>query len=181
LPSAGPQPIFPVEGRPENHRSAKPFRGICLEECAMPRFLIVDDDLVSQETLREILSAYGPCDVAADGNEALDAVREALDAGEPYDLVCLDILMPNTGGHDALRAIRRLEADRGITGSDGMKVIMTTALRDSRHCLQAFREGCESYMAKPINPTELVQQMYALGILNRDSFNNLPHAANTPA
>jgi two-component system, chemotaxis family, chemotaxis protein CheY len=145
----------------------------------MPRFLIVDDDTVSQETLREMLSSYGSCNVAVDGTEAVDAVRAALDAGEPYDLVCLDILMPNTGGHDALRAIRRLEAERGIAGSDGVRVIMTTALRDSRHCLQAFREGCESYMSKPINPTELVQQMYALGVLKRESFDDLPHSANT--
>jgi len=134
----------------------------------MPRFLIVDDDSVSCETLREILSPYGECDIEPDGEEAIGAVRAALENNTPYDLICLDILMPNTGGHDALRGIRRLEAEHGLAGSDGVKVIMTTAVRDSRHCLQAFREGCESYLAKPISATELLQQLYALGVLKEE-------------
>ncbi|MBN1589161.1 MAG: response regulator [Pirellulales bacterium] len=139
----------------------------------MPRFLIVDDDLISQEVLRDILSAYGSCDTVSDGQEAVDAVRIALENGTPYDLVCLDILMPNASGHDALQGIRRTEADHGLAGSDGVKVIMTTALRDSQHCLQSFREGCESYMAKPISATELLQQLYAMGILKRESLDQV--------
>ena len=145
----------------------------------MPRFLIVDDDQVSCEQLRDILSPHGECDVATDGEQAIESVRAALDNNTPYDMVCLDILMPNTGGHDALRGIRRMEAEHGLAGSDGVKVIMTTAVRDSRHCLQAFREGCESYLAKPIDPTELLQQMYALGVLNQESLDEVSSAANT--
>jgi two-component system, chemotaxis family, chemotaxis protein CheY len=145
----------------------------------MPRFLIVDDDSVACETLRDILSPYGACDTTMDGQEAIDAVCHALESGTPYNLVCLDILMPNTGGHDALRGIRRMEAEHGLAGADGVKVIMTTAVRDSRHCLQAFREGCESYLAKPIDPTELLQQMYALGVLKRESAGKVSSGANT--
>ncbi|HLA85765.1 MAG TPA: response regulator [Thermoguttaceae bacterium] len=145
----------------------------------MSRFLVVDDDVVSCECLRDILSPYGQCDVVADGQDAIEAVRAALEANNPYTLVCLDILMPNTGGHDALRGIRRMEADHGLAGADGVKVIMTTAVRDSRHCLQAFREGCESYLAKPINATELVQQMYALGVLDRNTSPKTPSPAGS--
>ena len=134
----------------------------------MARFLIVDDDPVSREVLNDILTPHGECDVVADGNDAVEAVRQALENDNPYSMVCLDILMPHTGGHDALRAIRRLESKHGLAASDGVKVIMTTAVRDSRHCLQAFREGCESYLAKPINATELLQQMYALGVLEQE-------------
>ena len=123
-------------------------------------------------------SPYGQCDIVGGGKEAIDAVRRAMESGAPYDLVCLDILMPNASGHDALRGIRRVEADHGLVGSDGVKVIMTTVVRDSQHCLQAFREGCESYMAKPINATELLQQMYALGVLERESFDQAPSASD---
>jgi two-component system chemotaxis response regulator CheY len=144
----------------------------------MPRFLIADDDVVSQEILRDILSPHGQCDLVSGGEEAADAVRTALQSGAPYDLVCLDILMPHTTGHDALRAIRRIEAKAGLAGSDGVKVIMTTIVRDSQHCLQAFREGCESYMAKPIDPTELLQQLYALGVLKRPTFDKTPSATD---
>jgi len=129
------------------------------------RYLIVDDDAVCRELLKDMLSPYGQCDFAYDGAEAVDAVRLAIEDGTPYDLVCLDIMMPGTSGHQALDAIRRLEARSGIHGLAGVKVIMTTALRDSKHCVQAFREGCESYVTKPINETELLGRMRELGLL----------------
>ncbi|NLE39291.1 MAG: response regulator [Pirellulaceae bacterium] len=136
----------------------------------MSKFLVVDDDPVSGQMLREILSPYGQCDVVLGGKEAIDAVRNSMANDSPYDLVCLDILMPDIGGHDVLREIRRMEAEEGVAGSTNVKVIMTTALRDSKHCLQAFREGCESYITKPVKATEMLQQMNALGVLTRESF-----------
>jgi two-component system chemotaxis response regulator CheY len=129
------------------------------------RYLIVDDDGVCRELLRDYLSPHGRCDLAYDGREAIDAVRLALEDEDPYDLVCLDIMMPGTSGHDALKAIRALEAERGIHGSDGVKVIMTTALRDSKHCIQSFKEGCECYVTKPIDQDVLLGKMHELGLL----------------
>lgn len=129
------------------------------------RFLIVDDDRFCRELLKQILSPFGACDVALDGKEAIDAVRLALEDDAQYDLICLDIMMPGLDGHGALDAIRKLENKHGILGLAGTKVIMTTALRDSKHCAQAFREGCESYLTKPIDEAELIRQMQGLGVL----------------
>jgi two-component system chemotaxis response regulator CheY len=129
------------------------------------RYLIVDDDAVCRELLKDMLAPYGQCDFAYDGAEAIEAVRLALEDGAPYGLVCLDIMMPGTSGHQALEEIRKLEAEHGILGLDGVKVIMTTALRDAKHCIQAFREGCESYVTKPISETELLGRMRELGLL----------------
>lgn len=128
------------------------------------RFLIVDDDRVCRELLKDILTPHGDCDLAYDGREAVDAVRLALDDGHPYDLLCLDIMMPQMSGHEALQAVRQLEADRGIFGSDGVKVVMTTALSDSKHCLQSFREGCEGYVTKPIDEPNLLAKLAELGV-----------------
>ncbi len=83
----------------------------------------------------------------------------------PYDLICLDIMMPETSGHDALKAIRDLEAEHGIHGCDGVKVIMTSAVNDARNIIQSFREGCESYVVKPITEVELLAKMSDLGLL----------------
>lgn len=129
------------------------------------RYLIVDDDGVCRELLKDILSSHAQCDMAYDGLEAIDAVRLALEDGVPYDLVCLDIMMPGASGHEALTAIRKIEAERGVYGSDGVKVIMTTALRDAKHCVQSFREGCESYVTKPIDEEELLGRMRELDLL----------------
>ena len=129
------------------------------------RYLIVDDDRVCRELIRAIIEPYGQCIFAVDGQEAIEAVRLALEDAEPYDLIALDIMMPRVSGHDALTAIRKLEAERGIYGSDGVKIIMTTALRDSKHCIQSFREGCESYVTKPVVEEELLGEMRGLGLL----------------
>ena len=129
------------------------------------RFLIVDDDRVCRALLEATLSRYGHCTFAYDGQETIHAVRLALEDNNPFDLICLDIMMPGINGHDALKAVRKLEAEHGIYGSDGVKVIMTTALRDSKHCIRSFKEGCECYLTKPINEDELIDRMHELGVL----------------
>ncbi len=129
------------------------------------RYLIVDDDGVCRELVKDILSPYGECDFAYDGAEAVDAMRLALEDGDPYDLICLDIMMPGNSGHAALEGIRQVEMDRGIQGRDRVPVIMTTALRDSKRCIRAFREGCECYVTKPIREAELLAAMQRVGAL----------------
>ena len=137
----------------------------CPDPPALNRYLIVDDDRLCRVLLADMLEPYGQCDFAYDGPEAIDAVRLALEDGTPYDLICLDIMMPGISGHDALQAIRDVEAQHGLRGSDVAKVIMTTALRDSKHCVQSFREGCESYVTKPVAEDELLARMGELGLL----------------
>ena len=75
--------------------------------------LIVEDDFTSRLLLQELLKGYGPAHVAVNGKEAVEAARMAMDAGEPYDLICLDIMMPEMDGHGALKEIRAQEEARG--------------------------------------------------------------------
>jgi len=67
-------------------------------------------------------------------------------------------------GHQVLSAIRELEEAVGITDLAGVKVIMTTAMRDPQHVLDAFREGCESYIVKPVEKSKLFEEMDKLGL-----------------
>ena len=71
----------------------------------------------------------------------------ALEENCPYELVFLDILMPNVDGRERLRMIRMYEQERGIQGLDG---VMTTCLDDPVSILGSFKEGCEAYLTKPI-------------------------------
>ena len=128
------------------------------------RCLIVDDDRVCRELLRDMLQPIAKCDFAYDGSEAVDAVRLAIEDGTPYSLICLDIMMPGMDGHEALSAIRELEFQHGICGSDGARVVMTTALRDSQHCIQSFREGCECYVTKPVDHDQLFETLRSLNL-----------------
>jgi len=85
--------------------------------------LIVEDDFVARKLLKRYLLSYGDSDIAVDGNEAVEAFRQATDEKESYDLICLDIMMPNMNGHEALRNIRQIESEHGING-EGTRTLL---------------------------------------------------------
>jgi len=130
------------------------------------RCLVVEDEFISRTLLTELLSSHGTCHVATNGLEAVEAFRAALDDGQPYDLICLDIMMPQLSGQEALQRIRALEAERGIGGLDMVKVIMTTALDDSKNIMQAFTKGnCEAYLTKPVDQNKLLSHLRELRLI----------------
>ena len=129
------------------------------------KILMAEDDFVTRKFMVGFLSKYGECDVTVDGMEAVDAFMMALEDGEPYDLVCLDIMMPVMDGYQALMGIRNLEKDRGIPEDKRSKVIMTTALNDEKNVKMAFELGCTIYSGKPIEKERFEQAMKKLGLI----------------
>ena len=129
------------------------------------RVLIAEDDFAGQAVLEGLLSPHGECDIARDGEEAMALFEAALAAGRPYDLVCLDIMMPKLDGKEVLRRVRELEKERGRTGLAGAKILMTTALNDFETIMASFRGQCEGYLVKPISKVKLLAQLRALGLL----------------
>jgi two-component system chemotaxis response regulator CheY len=106
------------------------------------KILIAEDDPATQKLMQRYLSGHGNCTVAVNGQDAVNAFIEAQNQKQPYNLLCLDIMMPKKSGHQVLEDVRRVENELGITGLDGVKIIMTTALGDSKNVITAFREGC---------------------------------------
>lgn len=129
------------------------------------RILLAEDDFVTRKFMMNFLSSYGECDAAVDGMEAVDAYLMALEDGAPYDLACLDIMMPVMDGYQVLRSIRDLEADHGIPEEEQVKVIMTTALNDEENVKMAFDLGCSVYSGKPINKEKFDQALKKLGLI----------------
>ena len=112
------------------------------------------------------MSKYGECDVTVDGMEAVDAFTMALDADEGYDLVCLDIMMPELDGYQALKQIREYEKEKGISEEDGAKIIMTTALNEGRNVTKAFELGCVAYAGKPIDQDKFENVLRKLNLID---------------
>lgn len=128
--------------------------------------LIAEDDYTSRKLLQRILSAYGSCDTAVDGEEAVEAVKTALADNYPYDLICLDIMMPKIDGNEALVKIREMEREKGIIGSKEVKVIMTTALGDPKNVIKAFyKGGATVYLVKPIGKQALLEELRKMGLI----------------
>ncbi|HVP69369.1 MAG TPA: response regulator [Anaeromyxobacteraceae bacterium] len=130
----------------------------------MLRTMVVEDEFTSRRILSRMLAPLGTCDVATDGKEALEAFGAALQEGSPYDVMCLDITMPDMNGHDVLKRIREMEEAAGLGGLDRVKIIMTTASDDRANIMGAFRSECDAYLVKPIAADRLMSTLSALGL-----------------
>ncbi len=127
--------------------------------------LVVEDDFVSRKLLSVMLAPYGECDIAVDGKEGSEAFKSALDDSKPYHLVCMDIMMPNVNGKEAVNNIRNIEREAGIIGKDEVKVIMTTALEDPKQVFESLKSGATTYLVKPIMKEALLEQLELFGLI----------------
>jgi len=83
----------------------------------------------------------------------------SMEQEQPYDMICMDIMMPEMDGRQAMRRIRAIEEDHGTLSTLGVKVIMTTTVEDVKEVILCFQELCDAYLMKPIDLAELVEQM----------------------
>lgn len=131
------------------------------------RALIVDDDFYCRSYLQEILHPYAYCDIAVNGDEAIFAFRRAWSENKPYDLICLDLVMPEIDGHKALREIRAIEKEMGVAKDKQVKIIITTVLDNSKETHDAFfLGGATSFLVKPIEESLLLAELRKLGLIS---------------
>ncbi len=122
----------------------------CIKVKAMPKNLLVVDD---EERLRDLLRAYLTQEgyavvTAANGREALDRTRH-----EPFDLIILDIMMPEMDGYEFMRAYRR---------DHDTPIIMLTARVGDSDTVLGLEMGADDYVTKPFSPRVLVARVRAI-------------------
>ena len=127
--------------------------------------LIVEDDFITSQIMSEIFSEFGACEVAENGKLAIDRFVKTLDTDEKFDLICLDIMMPEVDGQETLLYIREIERQYGVKGLDCVKVIMTTALNDFDNIKKAFSDQAEAYLIKPLEKEKLVKTLQKLNLI----------------
>ena len=127
--------------------------------------LVVEDDVTCRTIMQAYLSPFGECRLAENGRDALAAIEEAWEQGRTFDLVCLDIIMPEMDGHTVLTRIREMEAARGVTPSQAMKIIMTSGAGDMDHIAQAFERDCVAYIVKPVLKSTLLETLKELQLI----------------
>ncbi len=133
------------------------------------KILVVDDQFVSRQKAQKILSQYGDCDAASSGAEAIEAFKVSHDAGLPYDLIVMDILMPEVDGIETVRQIRDWEESIGIPFGRGVKILMVTATGSS-NVFDSFEAGCQGYIVKPFTKEKLVKAINTAGFDLKDVF-----------
>jgi two-component system chemotaxis response regulator CheY len=127
--------------------------------------LVVEDELTSRILLQNILSRYGKCHVAVNGEEAVEAFRMARVDAEPYDLICMDIRMPGMDGVEAVRQIRAMETKDGVLSSHGTKIIMQTAIHDMKDIVQSYQALCDAYLLKPVSAASLIGELRTMNLI----------------
>ena len=129
------------------------------------KILVVEDDPASQCMMQVILEPYGTIDLAETGSAAVDLFLAAV-RSEPYDLVCLDLMLPQMNGHEILQVIRTTEKNLGVAHEKRARVIITSALDDWDNIEESFQGQCEAYLVKPILKNKLLAQLRSLKLID---------------
>ena len=115
----------------------------------METVLIVEDEARIRDIVRDYFSAHGlMCDLARDGEEALDLLRD-----HDYDAILLDIFMPNLDGFQVCAAVRR---------DSQVPILFLTALGNEDDMLRGYALGCDDYVTKPFSLAVLLAKTRAL-------------------
>ena len=128
------------------------------------RVLVVDDELVNRKKMAKVLESFGDCVAVDSGDAALKAIGTALEKGEPFDLITLDVSMPRMEGTEVLYEIRKIEGQRNIPKENRSKVIMVTAQSDKDTVITCIQAGCDSYVVKPFDRTIMAKRLGELGM-----------------
>ena len=129
------------------------------------RILIVDDEIVSRTKMDTLMRSFGECRTAENGRQAIALLEEAVSDGQAFDLVTLDINMPDMQGPEVLQHIRALETNRHIPENKRSCVVMVTSQSDKANVLSCIGAGCNDYITKPFNIQIIRAKMDKLGLL----------------
>ncbi len=113
--------------------------------------LIVDDDFISRSKMEAIMESYGECIVAENGKEALAFFLVNLEGDKPFDIITLDITMPDMDGTEVLFNIRDIESNHNIVKENQVKIIMVSSHSDKGHYMTCLQAGCDEYIIKPFD------------------------------
>jgi two-component system, chemotaxis family, chemotaxis protein CheY len=130
------------------------------------KILILEDDYTSSAVLQKILNQYGEVTVTSDGFRAIEEFKKSLSNDFKYDLICLDIMVPQIDGQEVLRMIRAEELKAGRARlKDRSQIIMITALNDIENVMSSFTEQAEGYIIKPFSKEKISKTLLQLKLI----------------
>ncbi len=131
----------------------------------MQKILIVDDSAAIREELTAILAPFAECHTAVNGQEAVDLVKATQGQGKNFNLVLMDVIMPEKDGLTAVKEIREYEKEKGLSGENSLTIIIATTIKDpSRILIAQYECGADAYIAKPFTEKTVLQTLSNNGL-----------------
>jgi len=130
------------------------------------KLLIVDDMHIVRRYMHRLLCTYGECDTAESGEIAVKMVRESLKKTQPYDVICLDVMMPRWDGLRTLQMIRELENKESYKEIPASIILMVTSVKGSNYVAACLESGCNGYLIKPVDKIILENEMKKFDLIN---------------
>lgn len=131
----------------------------------MVKCLVVDDDELGRELISQYLEGVAVCEMAENGVKAVDMFRDAFEGGQPYDLVILDIMMPEMDGHAAAKEIRLIEKEWGVSIQEGVSILIISSLNTPGDVIKAYCSAkSAAHLVKPVHPEKLLATLSKMGL-----------------
>jgi CheY-like chemotaxis protein len=122
--------------------------------------LVAEDNEINALLMRSLLGRLGHhAVITTNGEEALESWLSAKSAGSPYDLVLMDIQMPQLNGIDATQRIRQLEAGQPGRRTAILALTANTLVEDRYACFEA---GMDGFLIKPLDRDKLAEALVNL-------------------
>ena len=123
------------------------------------RVLVVDDERVSRKKMQRIMSSLGECEAVDRGSAAIAAFEKAWENLAPFDLITLDISMPEMDGIEVLHEIREIEKERKSSKEEQVKIMMVTSHSDEEDVIACMQAGCDDYITKPFDKETIIKKL----------------------
>ncbi len=130
--------------------------------------LIIDDDASCRNVFKLFFEKFGKCDLCSNGSDGIAMFKEAFISEKPYDLVVIDIIMPDINGSEVLRMIRIEEDMCNLSDFFRTKVLLTTSLDDeeNRNLAKNLTQEIEAYYIKSFANEGLQEKLQELNLPN---------------
>ena len=127
------------------------------------RFLVIEDDPTVAGLLGYILRQHGDCELRETGESGTAAFREAWERDAPFDLIILDLFLPDLHGDAILKEIRAFESERGLLDARSRSIVLiNTASTDLNQMRQSLEQEPDGYLIKPIRVELIVDKVAEL-------------------
>ena len=106
-----------------------------------------------------IMQNFGKCKVVESGKKAISAFKKAWESWTPFDLITLDVSMPEMDGIEVVYKIREIEKENKVPKEKQVKILMVTSHSDKDTIVNCVQAGCDDFVVKPFNKETISEKI----------------------